>query len=109
MAAWQILAVAGLSALLTCIATALWSQYWLRPRLMRQLDEEFTVRLAQASEVLAERVEEAVRRGVMDGVTRLATREVIEGTTRNIARTGADFVEERLGRIFGRGPGRGDQ
>jgi len=102
MSGWMVVAAAVLSAVLTCVALATWTQYWLRPRLMKQLDEEFRVRLAEASDVLAERVEDAVRRGVIDGVTRIGTREVIEGATRNIARTGAGLVEDSLGRILGR-------
>lgn len=107
MSAWSVIAVAMLSAVLTCVSLAAWTQYWLRPRLMQQLDEEFRSRLAEASDVLAARVEDAVRRGVIDGVTRLGTREVIEGATRNFARTGAGLVEDSLGRILGRGQRRG--
>lgn len=96
------------SAAAACIAMALWMNFWLKPRLAKQFDDEFRVRLKEAADVLAARVEEAVRKGVTDGVTRLASREVIEGTTRNIARTGAGIVEEGLGRILGRRDRRSD-
>jgi hypothetical protein len=107
---WLAIAVTALlSASLTCAALAWWLQYRARPRIMAQLDEEFRLRLKEASDVLAVRVEEAVRRGVRDGFTSLASKEVIQGTTRNIARTGAGFVEDSLGRILGRRPIRDDE
>lgn len=98
---------AVLSAALTCSVIAWWLQHRVRPRFMAQLDEEFRQRLKEASDVMAARVEEAVSRGVREGVTSLASREVIQGTTRNIARTGAGFVEDSLGKILGRRPTRG--
>lgn len=99
---WAILITAVLCAVLSCALTATWIRYRITPRLKEDLDREFQVRLEHASDVLSERVEQAVRRGVVDGFTGLASREVLEDTTRNIARSGAEFVEERLGRIFGR-------
>lgn len=94
------------SAWLTCALMAAWLRYRVRPRLLAQLDEEFRLRLKEASDVLALRVEEAVRKGVREGFTSLASREVLQGTTRNIARTGAGLVEDSLGRILGRRPPR---
>ena len=102
-----IFVTAALSAALTCLVIAWWLQYRVRPRFMAQLDEEFRQRLKEASDVMAVRVEEAVSRGVREGVTSLASREVIQGTTRNIARTGAGFVEDSLGKILGRRPPKG--
>lgn len=109
MSVWVLVLVALGSAAVACMALAMWMTLWLKPRLEKQFDEEFRVRLAEASDVLAARVEEAVRKGVMDGFTRLASKEVLEGTTRNIARTGADIFEEGIGRILGRRSGRRDQ
>ena len=109
MSGWTILVTALVTSLVTCSILAGWLQLWFRPRVMRELDEEFKERLEEASDVLSARIEEAVRRGVIEAVTRIGTREVIEGTTRNMAKTGADFVEEGIGRIFGRKPGRGDE
>lgn len=103
-----ILLTALASALLTCLLISWWLRYRVRPRLMAELDQEFRLRLKEASDVLAARVEEAVRKGVRDGFTSLASREVLQGTTRNIARTGAGIVEESLGRILGRRPARED-
>lgn len=97
-----------LSATLTCSVIAWWLQYRVRPRFMEQMDEEFRLRLKEASDVISARVEEAVRKGVRDGFTSLASKEVIQGTTRNIARTSAGFVEDSLGRILGRRPSKGD-
>jgi hypothetical protein len=104
-----IMLTAIFSSILTCSVIAWWLQYRVRPRFMAQLDEEFRQRLKEASDVMAARVEVAVSRGVRDGVTSLASREVIQGTTRNIARTGAGFVEDSLGKILGRRPPKGDE
>lgn len=102
MAGLTIILTALASALCTCLILGWWWQYRARPRLMAQLDDEFRQRLKEASDVMSARVEEAVRKGVRDGFTSLASREVLEGTTRNIARTGAGLVEDSIGRILGR-------
>jgi hypothetical protein len=103
-----ILVTALLSAALTCSVIAWWLQNRVRPRFLEQMDEEFRLRLKEASDVISARVEESVRKGVRDGFTSLASKEVIQGTTRNIARTGAGFVEDSLGKILGRRPPRSD-
>lgn len=108
MTGLTIILTALASALCTCLILAWWWQQWARPRLMAQLDEEFRLRLKEASDVISARVEEAVRKGVRDGFTSLASREVLEGTTRNIARTGAGLVEDSIGRILGRRRGDDD-
>lgn len=107
-----IIATAVLSSLFTCLLAFGWFQLRTRPSLMAQLDEEFRYRLDEASEVIGERVEEAVRTGLVEGVTALGSREVLEGTTRNLAKTSAEIVEDRVNRIFGgrpRGTRRRDQ
>ena len=100
-----IIATALLSSLLTCALVVAWFQLRIRPSLMQQLDDEFRYRLDEASEVIGERVEEAVRAGLVEGVTALGSREVLEGTTRNLARSSAEIVEERVNRMFGRSRG----
>jgi hypothetical protein len=97
-----IILTAILSSALTCTVIAWWLQHYARPRFLEQMDEEFRARLKEASDVISARVEEAVRKGVREGFTSLASKEVIQGTTRNIARTGAGFVEDSLGKILGR-------
>lgn len=108
-----IFATAALSSLFTVVAAFLWFRFRTRPSLMRQLDEEFRDRLSEASEVIGERVEEAVRQGLIEGVSALPTREVLEGTTRTLARTSAEMVEDRVNRLFrrraSRGRGRDDE
>ena len=100
---WLAIAVtAVLCAVISCALTAYWLKQRVFPSLLDTLEKEFEERLAQASDVLGERVEQSVRKGVVDGFTALASKEVLDGTTRAIAKTGAEFVEERLGRIFGR-------
>lgn len=105
-----IIATAVLSSLLTVTLAFLWFRYRTRPSLMRQLDDEFRERLQEASEVIGERVEDSVRQGLVEGVSALPTREVLEGTTRTLAKTSAEMVEDRVNRLFrrrrgGREPG----
>lgn len=106
---WMTVAATGLlSGVSACVISALWFRYRELPRARKELERTLRERVDEGADVIAERVEAAVRRGVTEGFTGLARREVLEDTTRTIARTGAEFVEERLGRIFGR-RGRGDQ
>lgn len=97
-----ILVTALLSSIFTTVVAFCWFQFRMRPSLMDQLDEEFRQRLAEASEVIGERVEEAVRQGLVEGVSALGSLEVLEGTTRNLARSSAEMVEERVSRLFRR-------
>lgn len=94
---WWIFAVAGLSSLLTLTVVGIWLNYSVRPSLKRELEQFFTEQGEQASSRIAERVEIAVKRGVVEGVKSLSTRDVLQDTTRNLAKTSAEIVEERLG------------
>ena len=97
-----IFTTAILSGLFTCLLMGYWIRVRLWPQLLAEIDEEFRDRLQEASDVLGDRVERSVRKGVIDGVSSLATREVWSGTTRNFARSGAEIMEEGLGWILGR-------
>lgn len=98
----MVVATAVLSALVTLTALALWMNLHVRPRVAQDLETLLREQAEQAADLMAAKVEEAVRRGIVDGVTSLPTREVLQGTTRNIARTSVEIVEERLGQLFGR-------
>ena len=102
MAPWlMILLTALASAGLTLAMIALWMHFWMAPRMARDLEELLSEQSERAADLMAEKVEEGVRRGVRDGVTQLPTREVLQDTTRNMARTSVEIVESRLGTIFG--------
>lgn len=94
---WWIFAVAGLSSLFTLAVVGLWLNFSVRPSLKRELEQFFAEQGEQASNRIAERVESAVKRGVVEGVKSLSTRDVLQDTTRNLAKTSAEIVEERLG------------
>lgn len=98
----MIVVTALLSALLTLAALALWMNLHIRPRVAQDLEALLREQAEIAADLMAAKVEEAVRRGIVDGVTSLPTREVLQGTTRNIARTSVEIVEDRLGSLFGR-------
>lgn len=94
---WWIFAVAGLSSLFTLAAVGAWLNFSVRPSLKRELEQFFAEQGEQVSNQIAERVESAVKRGVVEGVKSLSTRDVLQDTTRNLAKTSAEIVEERLG------------
>lgn len=96
------LGVAAMSAGLTVIVVALWARLYLQPRLKQALQSDLDEQVEKAAEVLAERVQEAVRQGLLDGVQSLPSREVLEGASRSLARSGAELVSDRLGQIFGK-------
>lgn len=90
------------SAIFTLVLFALCWQFVLRPRLEKELEVKLQRRVEKGVEVLEDRVEQAVRRGVLEGVTALASKEVLQDTTRTLARSGAELVESRLNTFFGR-------
>ncbi|MEY1661732.1 hypothetical protein [Isoalcanivorax beigongshangi] len=96
------LAIAATSSLLTLVLLAAWLTLVVRPRMAREIRGLLTEQAEKAAETIAAEVEAAVRRGIVGGVTALPTREVLQGTTRNIARTSVEIVEERLGQLFGK-------
>ncbi|MBA3979389.1 MAG: hypothetical protein C0462_02190 [Alcanivorax sp.] len=98
----MILATAVTASLMTLGVLAAWMKFFVSPSLARDLETLLREQAQQAADLMAVKVEEAVRRGIVDGVTSLPTREVLQGTTRNIARTSVEIVEERLGSLFGK-------
>ena len=97
-----ILLTAVAASLMTLAVLAVWMKFFVSPNLARDLEVLLRDQAEQAADLMAVKVEEAVRRGIVDGVTSLPTREVLQGTTRNIARTSVEIVEERLGSLFGK-------
>lgn len=91
-----------LSATFTLAAIALWARFYFQPRMRASLHKELDEKVEEAAQVLADRVEEGVRRGLVDGVQNLPSREVLEGASRSLAKTSAEMVGDRLGQIFGR-------
>ena len=107
MPIFAIIATAVLSSLLTLCVVAIWAHFYFQPRLRNSLQEELDEQVESAAKVLSERVEEGVRRGLVEGVRNLPSREVLEGASRSLARTGAELVSDRLNQIFG-GPRKKD-
>jgi hypothetical protein len=79
-----------------------WAHFYFQPRLRDSLQRELDEQVEKAAQVLSDRVEEGVRRGLVEGVRNLPSKELLEGASRNLARTSAEMVGERLGQIFGR-------
>ena len=108
MSIFAIGASAVLSSLLTLVVVAVWGHFYFQPRLRNTLQRELDEQVEAAAQVISERVEEGVRRGLVEGVRNLPSREVLEGASRSLARSGAELVSERLGQIFGGGPRKKD-
>ena len=101
MSIFWMFATAISSSLITLIVVAFWGHFYFQPRLRNNLQQELDEQVENAAQVISERVEEGVRRGLVEGVRNLPSREVLEGASRSLARTGAELVSERLGQIFG--------
>lgn len=98
----EILAGAVLSAFVTLLVVALWGHFFFQPRLKRALKKEMDEQARKAAVVISESVEEAVKKGLIDGVRSLPTREVLEHTSRSLAKSSSEIVGDRLGKFFGR-------
>lgn len=96
----MMLLTAGITAAFTLLALALWAHFVLLPALRRGLRRDLDEEARKAADLIALRVEEAVKRGINDGVRNLPTREMIEETSRSLARTSSELVGERLSKFF---------
>lgn len=100
---WWMFALTALSsALLTVLAIGIYVEKVARPRLERELEKKLSKRIKSGLDVLEERIEKAVRRGVLDGVQALTSKEVLQDTTRSLARSGAELVENSISQMLGR-------
>lgn len=99
---WMFALTAVSSSLLTVIIIGVYVEKIARPRLERELGEMLKNRSQKGMETLEGRIEKAVRRGVIDGVQALTSKEVLQDTTRSLARTGAELVEGRINQMLGR-------
>lgn len=97
-----LLLTALITSLLTVLLIGVGFQYYVRPRMEQELEARLKARSEKGLAILEERIEKAVKRGVVDGVAALASKEVLQDTTRNLARSGAELVEDRLSNLLGR-------
>lgn len=86
-----------LSAALTALLVALAFQRLVVPR----LEERLRARLEAEREEFAQAVARSVRKGLLEGVSALPSREVLQDTTRTIARTGMELVGDGLNTLLG--------
>ncbi|HLR18014.1 MAG TPA: hypothetical protein VK099_09125 [Alcanivoracaceae bacterium] len=100
MSWWWILGVAACSSGLTIFFLALWVQLVLRPSMMREVEQVISTEGQKAAELIAQRVEEAVKKGLVEGVKNLPSKDVLQGTTRALAKTSAEIVEGSISSMF---------
>ena len=94
------------TALLTSITTLALGHYFFEKKIKVDLEHKIEARIDQ----LGDTIEERVRQGIISGVASIPSREVIKGTTRTMAKTGAEIVEDSLNTILGkRSPRKNDR
>ncbi|MDY7094938.1 MAG: hypothetical protein SX243_18345 [Acidobacteriota bacterium] len=93
------LSTAVLSSALTLTVAYLFFQ-----RRWEEEQQKLEQRLEEAIEELGIVIEDRVRRGVLDAIRQIPSAEVLSGTTRTVAQTGADLVGYGLSALLGRKP-----
>ncbi|MBV1882377.1 MAG: hypothetical protein KUG82_12130 [Pseudomonadales bacterium] len=88
------------TALLTSITTLAAGYYIFEKRIKIKLEQKIDESITS----LGDTVEEKVRQGVLNGISSIPSREVLRGTTRTMAKTGAEIVEDGLKTILGKKP-----
>lgn len=96
------------TALLSAAFTAVALVVVFRRVLLPELEQRMAARMDVAREEFAVSVERAVRKGVLDGVASIPSREVLQDTTRTIARTGMELMGDSLSSLLGRRGARRD-
>jgi len=86
------------TAFITSVTTITICHFYFEKKIKHQLDDK----IENSIEKLGDVVEEKVRQGIINGVASIPSREVLLDTTRTIAKTGADIVEEGLSTFFGK-------
>lgn len=82
--------------LATALASSLLTSALLYALFRWRLLPELEARMAAAREDFSRSIERSVRKGLLDGVSALPSREVLQDTTRTIARTGMELVGDSL-------------
>lgn len=94
---WLLVAAAG-SSLLTALLVYLILRWKVLPELERRVEQ----RIRASHDELAQAIERGVKRGLLDGVaSSLPSREVLQDTTRTIARTGMEMMGDSLNAWLG--------
>lgn len=88
------------SAVLTVLLLGGVVHYLIRPRLEKEMKAQFDEHSENAIAAIEERIENAVKRGVVAGVSALTQKDVIQDTTRSLARTSAEILESRINNFF---------
>jgi len=88
----SIVATALLSSVLTLSIALHYFRKYAKPRFDKAVDEAIEKFKAE----VGPEIEQRVKKGVLDGVKSLPSKEMLRDTTRSIARTGLDIVGDGL-------------
>jgi hypothetical protein len=94
-----IFTTAALSSVFTLAAAYFLYQRRIRQRIEQAVEEK----LAEVEVRLGDLLESRVSQGVVKGVAAIPSKEMLRDTTRSVARTGVELVEEGLSTFLGRG------
>ncbi|MFZ5756259.1 MAG: hypothetical protein ACOY3X_05115 [Pseudomonadota bacterium] len=98
----MVLATAVITAIVTTVLLCAVFRWWMLPRLEARL----AAQIEASRDDFARALERSVRKGLADGVAMLPSREVLQDTTRTLARTGMELVGDSLGAWLGGRRGR---
>ncbi len=67
-----------------------------RAQWQREIDQAINAKMQEVEASLGTLIEQKVSQGVVNGVRAIPTTEMLKDTTRTVARTGAELVEDGL-------------
>ena len=89
------------TAIIVSAATAGLSYWVIMKKIKPRIEEDLDFIIQRRMEELTNEIKVGVSQGIVDGVSKIPSLEVLEGTTRSIAKAGAGLVEGGLTTLFG--------
>ena len=94
---------AGLSCALTLTIGYAGFRLWLQPKLEREMKAKLEAEGKALAAHIGERVQDGVRKGVVEGVGKLSSPEGLATAGRGVLETGSDLVGKGVGALLGGG------
>ncbi len=84
------------TAVLTSLLTLALAQYIFNKRLKHRFEAELSDAIERLKAEVGPEIEARVKKGVLEGIKSLPSREILRDTTRSIAKTGLDIMGDGL-------------
>lgn len=94
---------AALSCALTLTIGYAAFRLWLQPKLEREMRDKVEAEGKALAGRIGEKVQDGVRRGVIEGVGRLGTPEGVATASRGVIESGSELVGKGVGALLGGG------